>query len=586
MIYVSVLDRKRVKGCENMLERSIKMIKKVTCFIVDSFAWVISLCFVLIGLGLIKTNLYGTLITILFAFFISPMRRKLLSKYGLQLKRKAVWVIGMTLFLCSTYQIGNTELDFDTKQIYETEIIEVNAEEAEAKHATEVLENELIDAKKKEENGENRANGLEALEENTVEVLNDEITEEEKAYSVEAENNGIEEVKQSNNIDENELNIATQVEALDLNENSGKEKKIQQEEIESNLEIHFIDVGQGDATLLVCDEEAMLVDAGTTSSGTSIQLYLKKREVSSLKYLILTHPDEDHIGGADVIITKYDIDNVFMPNYEKDTKAYEEVINALEYRWMKWSTPIVGSTYSLGGATFTVIAPNRNYADANESSIGIIVSHGSNKFLFTGDAESEAENDIVNNDINLECNVFKAGHHGSRTSNSSELLKAATPEYVVISCGVDNSYGHPHAGPMNEFRSMGLKLFRTDEQGTIVVESDGNSLVWNTSPTDSWKAGEPTENSSSNQDTSTRAPVPTQTPETQPETEQIPRLVGNNYAVNGKNGKIHIVGACPATGTGKNSMKEPVYFGTYEEAEAYSIQYHPGQDKRKCGNCY
>lgn len=328
----------------------------------------------------------------------------------------------------------------------------------------------------------------------------------------------------------------------------------------SNLTVHFIDVGQGDATLFICDGEAMLLDAGDTTSGTEIQLYLKKNGVEKLKYLILTHPDEEHIGGADVIITKYDIDNVFMPSYEKDTKAYEELIGALEYKWYSWSTPAVGNTYTLGNAVFTIIAPNRNYEGENNSSIGILLTHGNNKFLFTGDAEEEAEIDIVSNGINLDCNVYKAGHHGSKTSSSPALLAAATPEYVVVSCEENNGYGHPHAEPMNAFRSLGIKLFRTDEQGTIIAASDGTNLVWNMVPTDSWKAGELIERT-----------IPT---------------TGGSFAVNGKNGKIHIVGACTATGNGKQAMKQPVYFGTFEEAENYSIQYHPGQDKRKCGNCW
>ena len=238
-----------------------------------------------------------------------------------------------------------------------------------------------------------------------------------------------------------------------------------------------------------------------------------------------------------------------------------------------------------------MIAPNRDYDDVNESSMGILVTHGNNKFLFTGDAESEAESNIIRNGINIDCNVFKAGHHGSRTSNSLELLKAATPEYVVVSCGEDNSYGHPHAGPMNEFRSMGAKLFRTDEQGTIVAESDGAKLTWNMSPTDSWKAGEQiqlsdgtTTSDSERQSSSSNKSIPVSTPVSEPEPQTQP--AGNNFAVNDKNGKIHIVGACSATGNGKQAMKEPVYFGTFEEAEAYSIQYHPEQDKRKCGNCY
>lgn len=381
--------------------------------------------------------------------------------------------------------------------------------------------------------------------------------------------------------------------SVEIQDNGGIEEAISVESEQpkaegnagSNLSVHFIDVGQGDATLFICDGEAMLLDAGNTSSGTSIQLYLKKRGISTLKYLILTHPDEDHIGGADVIVTKYNIDNVFMPSLEKDTTAFAELMDALEYRRYKWSTPNVGDIYTLGSATITIIAPNRSYSEVNEASIGILVTHGSNKLLLTGDAEGEAEKDIVNNGINIDCDVFKAGHHGSRNSNSIDLLRAASPEYVIVSCGAENSYGHPHAGPMNDFKSMGMKLFRTDEQGTIVVDSDGTNLVWNMSPTDNWGAGKSTQDSSElKSDSSPTLAAVTETGKIiEPETYQ---QAASNFAVNGRNGKVHIVGACAATGSGKNAMKQPVYFATFEEAEEYSIQYFPELDERKCGSCY
>lgn len=356
--------------------------------------------------------------------------------------------------------------------------------------------------------------------------------------------------------------------------------------ITSNLTVHFIDVGQGDATLFICDGEAMLLDAGNTESGTEIQLYLKKNGVEKLKYLILTHPDEEHIGGADVIITKFDIDNVFMPSYEKDTKSYEELISALAYRWYQWSTPTVGETYTLGNSAFTIVAPNREYGDENNSSIGILLTHGNNKFLFTGDAEEEAENDIISNGISLDCDVYKAGHHGSKTSSNLALLETATPEFVVVSCGEGNSYGHPHAEPMNYFRSLGMKLFRTDEQGTVIVASDGTNLGWNMAPTESWNAGEPI---GASNDLVSQLVLKSDSEADSFENLQSERIIpetGSSFAVNGKNGKIHIVGACSATGNGKQAMKQPVYFVTFEEAEKYSIQYHPGQNKRKCGNCW
>ena len=270
-----------------------------------------------------------------------------------------------------------------------------------------------------------------------------------------------------------------------------KEEKI--ENAFSKMQVHFIDVGQGDATLITCDDEAMLIDAGDNAKGTTVQLYLKKQGIQKLKYLILTHPDADHIGGADVIVTKFDIENVFMSDYTKDNKTYDELISALNNKSLKWTTPNIGNTYSLGSAEFTIIAPNTSYSDPNNSSIGLVLKNGENTFLFTGDAEEEAEYDILANGLDINCDVYKAGHHGSKTASTEELLEAATPEYVVISCEEGNSYGHPHAGPMNSFRSMGMKLFRTDEQGSIVATSNGTEITWNCAPSDSWQAGERTQ---------------------------------------------------------------------------------------------
>lgn len=256
------------------------------------------------------------------------------------------------------------------------------------------------------------------------------------------------------------------------------------------MEVHFIDVGQGDATLVTCDDKAMLIDAGDNSMGTTVQLYLQKQGIEKIDYLILTHPDADHIGGADVIVTKFEIANVFMSDFTKDNKTYDDLIRALKNKNYKWSTPSVGNTYRLGSAEFTILAPNTLYDDPNNSSIALLLRNGEDSFLFTGDAEEEAEYDMLANGLNMSCDVFKAGHHGSSTSNSEDFLISASPEYVVVSCGEDNSYGHPHAEPLNVFRSMGIQLFRTDEQGTIIATSDGTGITWNCAPSDSWQVGE------------------------------------------------------------------------------------------------
>ena len=262
------------------------------------------------------------------------------------------------------------------------------------------------------------------------------------------------------------------------------------------MEVHFIDVGQGDATLITCDGHAMLVDAGDYSKGTAIQNYLQKQKVKKLDYLILTHPDSDHIGGAPVIITKFGIDKVFVSNYEKDNKTYQKLIQALDNKRLKYTTPAVGTSYFLGTAEITILGPNDTYDNPNDASVALMVRNGENRFLFTGDAGEDAEQDILAVGIDLAADVYKAGHHGSSTSTSQEFFEAVSPSCAVISCGEDNSYGHPHAETLNTFRMNGVKVYRTDEDGTIVATSDGKEITFNVPASETWKSGEPNGNGS------------------------------------------------------------------------------------------
>lgn len=259
------------------------------------------------------------------------------------------------------------------------------------------------------------------------------------------------------------------------------------------MEVHFLDVGQGDATLISCDGHYMLIDAGNNDKGTTVQSYLMSQGVEKLDYVIGTHPDADHIGGLDVVIYKLDCDTIIMPDVANDTRTYDDVIQAMNAKGYKTTYPVVGQTYTLGGATFTIVAPNADYGnDMNDWSVGILVQNGNNRFLFTGDAEEKAENDILNNGIDISADVYAAAHHGSKTTTSQTFLDRVSPSYVVISAGEGNKYGHPHAEVLNRLRAAGISVFRTDEQGTIVATSDGSNITWNCSPSDSWKAGEPT----------------------------------------------------------------------------------------------
>lgn len=266
---------------------------------------------------------------------------------------------------------------------------------------------------------------------------------------------------------------------------------------DGELEVHFIDVGQGDATLLIQGGHAMLIDAGGNDKGTAVQYYLMQQDITKLDYLIGTHPDEDHIGGLDVVLYKFDVDRVFMPAVSKDTKTYRDVLDTAKAKNMQIYVPEKGDSYQLGDASFTVLSDEeKEYSDINDASICIRLVFGDNSFLFCGDAGEEAEVDLLKSGAELESDIYKASHHGSATSGSAEFLEAVSPRVAVISCGKNNSYGHPDPDTVQRLLHLGADVYRTDEQGTIKAVSDGNSITWS--------AGgrtEPEQKSGSQQDT-------------------------------------------------------------------------------------
>lgn len=258
---------------------------------------------------------------------------------------------------------------------------------------------------------------------------------------------------------------------------------------EGYLRVHFIDVGQGDSILIQAGEQAMLVDAGTNESGSVVTEYLRSLNITKLDYLIGTHPHEDHIGGLDDVIHSFDIGTVIMPNVSHTTQTYEDVLDALLEKNLTVTAPHPGDSYSIGDASFTVLSPSAEIAeqaaendDLNNLSVGIRLVYGSNAFVLCGDAESDSEEAMVESGLDLKADVLKAGHHGSSTSTSDAFLAAVDPDYAVISCGKDNSYGHPHQETMDKLNAADISIFRTDEQGTVVAVSDGSSITWSSAP--------------------------------------------------------------------------------------------------------
>ena len=251
--------------------------------------------------------------------------------------------------------------------------------------------------------------------------------------------------------------------------------------VSGNLYVHFIDVGQGDAILVVDGENTMLIDTGDTSteSRDAVVNYLNSYSITEIDYLILTHPDSDHIGGAPTVINGFTVVNCIMPDVVKDTKIYEDTLAALEEREVNVIPAVSGEQYSLSDARFKLLAPNSDsYSDWNDYSVVIKLVYGERSMLFTGDAHVESEEEILEaySAAELDCDVLKVGHHGSETSSGEDFLEAVSPTYAVISCGEGNKYGHPHGVTLEKLEAFGVTVYRTDLSGNIVLTTDGVEL--------------------------------------------------------------------------------------------------------------
>ncbi|HCL04241.1 MAG TPA: MBL fold metallo-hydrolase [Lachnoclostridium phytofermentans] len=249
------------------------------------------------------------------------------------------------------------------------------------------------------------------------------------------------------------------------------------------MKVHFIDVGQADCILVENNSKYMLVDGGNNDDKDVILDYLNRLGVKEFEAIIMTHPHEDHIGSIDTVILNYKVKKIYAPKKEHTTKTYEDVLNAVMETGNTLQAPKPGDSFSFGAVTVTFLAPSKDYGNnLNNWSIGIKVSNGKHSFVMCGDAEREAEEDMLATKLDLSADVLKLSHHGSDTSSTKEFVKAVNPKYAVISVGKDNTYDHPSKSTIKMLKDNKIKYFLTDEQGTIVITSDGEKLLSNVSP--------------------------------------------------------------------------------------------------------
>lgn len=244
--------------------------------------------------------------------------------------------------------------------------------------------------------------------------------------------------------------------------------------VKENFSVSFIDVGQADSVLIRNGNYNMLIDAGNNEDGEKLVNYFKSLGIEEFTYVFATHPHEDHIGGMDDIINNFKIDNYYMSNKLSTTKTFMDVLDALDGRNLKYTVPNKGDMLKLGDANIKVIYPGDDKSNINDSSIVLKITYGKNSFLLTGDATSNVERKIYNEDIKSD--VLKVAHHGSSYSSTDVFLDKVKPYYAVISVGKNNIYNHPSNKTLEKLNKRNIKAYRTDLDGTIVFISDGDNL--------------------------------------------------------------------------------------------------------------
>ena len=248
------------------------------------------------------------------------------------------------------------------------------------------------------------------------------------------------------------------------------------------LQVHFINVGQGDAIYIKAPNgEDILIDGGR--NGNTVVNYLKKQKVDDIEIMIATHPDADHIGGLDEVLKSYKVESVYAPKVSHTTKAYKDFLTAVKNnknKKLKIKTATKGVKLSIKGVTAKFVGPVKSYSksDLNNWSAVLHVNYGKKSFLFTGDAETKAENDMIKSKQTLKADVLKVGHHGAKTSTSKSFLNAVKPVHAVISVG-KNNYGHPTKDVLNRLKNAKVNVYRTDKQGTIVAKTNGKTITFN-----------------------------------------------------------------------------------------------------------
>lgn len=252
------------------------------------------------------------------------------------------------------------------------------------------------------------------------------------------------------------------------------------EKQDSDFAVYYLDVGQSDCSIIVCEDDVMMIDTGTKNRSIKIRGALLTLGIDEIDYLVITHPHDDHMGSATDIIESYTVKNIIMPKTEKDNKVdtltYNNLIKSIAKYNVNPMTVDSGDTISLGNSSVDFCAPFEQDDDINNISIVLKVSYGDTSFLFQGDAESSVEKQLLYSGFDISADVIKVGHHGSNTSTDEKFIKKVNPSIAIVSCGADNSYKHPNKQTIDRLQEQNIKTYITSYHGCITITSDGEKV--------------------------------------------------------------------------------------------------------------